>query len=139
MKVRNIVLTAAFGLLALPALAASPQKPGQWQITMEMDMPGMPFKMPPMKHTLCLTQEDVDNPQKSLPKDEKSNCKISDYKVDGQTVTWSVKCEGKQPMTGNGEITFDGDSYKGWTKMKMSDDQEMSMKYSGKRLGDCTK
>jgi Protein of unknown function (DUF3617) len=138
MNLRKLTLAAAaLTLCALPTFAASPQKPGSWQITMEMDAPNMPMKMPPMTFTHCVTQEDVENPDRAIPKGKQnSNCKVSDFKVDGQKISWSVKCEGKEPVTGNGEITFDNDTYTGWSKMHVQD-QDMTMKWSGKRLGDC--
>jgi hypothetical protein len=39
-------------------------------------------------------------------------------------------------MTGSGELRFTGDTYEGVMQMVM-DQQQMTMKYSGKRLGDC--
>ena len=137
---RKILFYAGAALLALPALAAGPQKAGNWQTTIEVDIPGMPMKMPPVTTTVCLTKEDVETPQKSLPKASRdSNCAVSDYKTEGNTVSWKVKCEGKTPMTGSGEMTFDGDSYTGSMHLKMAEDREMSMKYSGKWLGTCEK
>ena len=41
-------------------------------------------------------------------------------------------------MTGEGEYLYAGDSYTGTVKMTRAG-QMMTMKYSGKRLGDCTK
>jgi len=138
MNFRKLSLAAAaLTILTLPAFGATPQKPGNWQITMEMEGANMPMKMPPMTFTHCVTKEDTENPERAVPKGrENSNCKVSDFKVDGNKVSWSVKCEGKEPVTGHGEITFDGDSYSGWSKMHVHD-QEMTMKWTGKRLGDC--
>ena len=125
--------------LALPSFAASPVKPGKWQVTMEMDMPGMPMKVPPTTITHCITKEQAENPEATLPKaSRQGDCKVSDYKLDGNTVTWNVKCEGKQPMTGSGKITYDSDSYTGTMKMKMQE-TEMTAKYTGKRIGECDK
>jgi hypothetical protein len=42
-------------------------------------------------------------------------------------------------MSGNGEMTFSGDSYTGWTKMHTEEHGDMTMKFTGKRLGECTK
>ncbi|HEX2120766.1 MAG TPA: DUF3617 domain-containing protein [Thermoanaerobaculia bacterium] len=135
---RKVVLSAvALLALALPVLAQSPQKPGQWQVKMEMEMPGMPFKMPPVNFEICLTEEDLKDPQKSVPNDPKSKCTVSDYKVDGNTVTWTVDCP-KQGTKGNGEITFTEDSYNGWMKMQVGE-QEMKTKYTGKWKGECAK
>lgn len=133
-------LAAVMAIVAVSPMRAAdhPQKPGKWQIKMEMEMPGMPFKMPPITHTMCLTAEDLADPEKSVPKsDPKQKCTISDYKVDGNTVTWSMDCP-KDKMTGTGTFTYSGDTYTGTMDMK-KDEQEMHMKYSGKWMGECTK
>ena len=49
-----------------------------------------------------------------------------------------MRLAGAQKMTGTGEITYGTNTYDGVMKMKM-DMGEMTMKYAGKRLGDCTK
>jgi hypothetical protein len=99
------------------------------------------MKMPAMKSIQCITKEQADDPNQSVPKgqqDKNSDCKVSDYKVVGSKVTWTMTCTGETAMTATGEMTYATDTYVGWTKMKMAD-TEMTMKYTGKRLGDCTK
>ena len=65
MKVRNLALSAAaLTLLAVPTFASSPQKPGNWQMTIEVEMPNAPVKIPPMTFTHCVTKEDVENPER---------------------------------------------------------------------------
>jgi hypothetical protein len=130
----------AIAVVAVPAKAeasAHPQKPGKWQIKVQMEMEGMPFKMPPVTTEICVTEEDLKDPQKSVPSDPKAKCTITDYKVDGNTVTWSIDCP-KQNTKGNGQMTYSADTYEGWMKMKMGE-QDMTTKYSGKFLGACTK
>ncbi len=131
---------AALAILATAApsnAAEHPQKPGKWQVKVEMEMPGMPVKLPPVTTEICLTAEDLANPEKALPKDAKSSCKISNYKVNGKTVTWTMDCP-KEQMKGTGEITYTENSYTGTMQMTVGE-QEMSSKYSGKWLGDCKK
>jgi hypothetical protein len=132
MKIRLTLCAAA---LALPLLAnAGPMKAGKWQLTMQMDMPGMPMKMPPIVTTNCVTKEEAENPQP--PKQAKdSDCKFSDYKRDGNTISWTMSCP-KQNMTGSGRIVYTDTTYDGSMKMKVGE-REMSAKYTGKRLGDC--
>ncbi len=123
--------------LAIPTFAESkhPMKPGKWAVTMQMEMPGMPMKMPAVNSTTCVTREQLEkDPQAGIPKDKKSDCKIGDYKQDGNTISWTISCP-KQNMTGEGEITFKDDSYTGAMNMKMGE-QEMSMKYTGKHVAD---
>jgi hypothetical protein len=105
-----------------------------------MDMPGMPMKMPAMTTTQCITKEQAEDPQRSVPQGRgaPNNCKVFDYKVAGNKVTWSMKCEGPEAMSGTGEITYGENTYDGVMKMER-EGQTMTMKYTGKRLGDCPK
>jgi hypothetical protein len=137
MNRRAAVLMSLALSLPMIAGAASPQKAGKWQQTMQMEMPGIPVRIPPVTVTVCLSEEDVADPQKALPKDPKSECKVSDYKVDGNTVTWKTDCP-KQGMKGTGTITYEGDAYSGQMDMSAGE-QTMKMKYSGKYLGACDK
>lgn len=128
--------------LAVPALAQGPRLDGKWEVKMEMDVPGMPAGMPPMSTTQCITPEEARDPQKAMPQGGRGGrgmneaCKVSDYKVEGNKVSWSMKCDPPQAMTGTGEFTYSGDTYTGVMKMDR-DGQVMTMKYTGKRLGDC--
>ncbi|MCU1349855.1 MAG: hypothetical protein JWO56_2885 [Acidobacteria bacterium] len=136
---RKLTLIAAAAIVALPlvANAASPQKPGRWQNTVEMEMPGMPVKMPPITTNVCVTKEDVENPEKALPKAGERGCKVADYKIDGNTVTWSMTCDTPQgSISGKGKITYTADSYTGTMDMKVAD-TEMLAKYKGKYMGEC--
>ena len=137
MKLRTLAL-CVFGLaLAAPTFAddaKSTMKPGNWSITIQMDMPGM--AMPPMTFTRCITQEQASHPEP--PSDNSvEGCKISDYKLEGNTLTWKMKCE-KQGVTGEGRITFSPESYTGEGHMKAGD-ADMTQKFSGKYLGACEK
>ena len=42
-------------------------------------------------------------------------------------------------MTGTGEFVYAGDTYTGTINMEGGGRGAITMKYSGKRLGDCTK
>jgi uncharacterized protein DUF3617 len=138
---RNAIVL--IGVVCCAAAAAaqtpkSPQKPGKWQMKMEMEMPGMPMKMPPITTEVCITEADLADPQKAVPQsDPKSQCKVGEYKIKDNTVSWTIDCP-KQKTTGSGEITYSGDSFTGSMTMKM-DDREMKTKYSGKWLSTCTK
>jgi Protein of unknown function (DUF3617) len=134
-----VALSLAVAGSALAAdVPASPQKPGKWNVKMQMEIPGMPFKMPPVNIDVCLTEEDLKDPAKAVPSDPKAKCTVGDYKVDGNTVTWTVDCP-KEKIKGNGEITYTDSSYTGWMKMKVSEDQEMTTKYTGTWKGECKK
>ena len=141
MSRRNVFAVLVCLLFATSLFAGDfKMKEGKWDITMEFDMPGMPVKMKPMTMSQCLTKEDVADPNKSLPKGNSKNddCKVSETKVEGNKVTWTVKCK-EQNVTSKGEMTYAGDSYKGTIKTSMEGGFESTMKLSGKRAGDCTK
>jgi hypothetical protein len=130
-------LAIALALCALPTLAfaASPAKPGKWEMTMQMEMTGMPMKMPAQTISYCLTKEEAENPEKLAPESRKnSDCKRTDLKIDGNTVSWKVACE-KSKMTGEGKVTYSGDAFDGGMHMTMPNGGEMNAKYSGKYLG----
>lgn len=136
---------AALVVLAASVIAiaqASPIRPGRWEVTMQMQMPGSPVQMPEMKTTRCVTPEDAKDPSRSLPSGpegrggQKSDCKAEDYKVSGNTASWKMVCTTPQAMTGTGEMTFTDDSYNGTMKMD-SPQGQMTMKMAGKRVGDC--
>ncbi len=131
----------------LGAQGAGPRRDGNWQVTIQMEMPGLPQQMPPMVTTQCITKEEAADPQKSLPQRPQrggmpDQCKVSDYKTDGNKITWSVRCEGQNAMTGTGEAIYKDDTYTGAMVMNMTQNGQpmtMTMKVAGKRLGDCVK
>ena len=113
-----------------------PQKPGKWQITVEMEMPGG-AKMPPVTQEVCVTEEDLADPSKATMTDPKSGCKVSDYKTKGSTATYNIDCPAQQ-MKGKGTMTFAGDTLTGDVKLTMGG-QEIATKYTGKWLSTCSK
>jgi hypothetical protein len=127
--------------LSAAALAQAPRQDGRWEVKMEMEMAGMPG-MPPMTSIQCITPDEAKDPKKSMPqaggRGGPGDCTVSDHKVTGNKVTWTMACTGADAMTGTGEFVYAGDTYTGTMKMNRAG-QVMTMKYSGKRLGDCTK
>ena len=135
--IAGAVLTISAGILA----QNQPRRDGDWEIKVEMQMPGMPMNMPAQTLRQCVTPQDVADPQKSVPPSGRgrgqNDCKVSDYKTDGNKTTWSVSCP-SEGMTGTGEFIYAENSYTGTMKMTAGG-RDMTMKYTGKRLGDCTK
>jgi hypothetical protein len=128
---------------AVTISAQNPMRAGQWEVTVQVQMPNLPVQMPEMKFSQCITPEQLAKvPTAGLPNPtapgggDNENCKITDYDVSGSTVTWKMACTGDQQMTGSGQMTFDGDSYGGTMNMTMPQG-EMAAKLAGKRLGDC--
>jgi Protein of unknown function (DUF3617) len=143
MTARAVSVSAAVLALSIAAFAQGPRRDGNWEVKMEMQMAGMPPGMPPFTSTQCITPEEAKDPDKLVPQGRgrgrgNQDCKVSDYKLEGNKATWSMKCEGEQPMTGTGEFLYSADTYTGTIKMDTGRGA-MTMKYSGKRLGDCVK
>lgn len=143
---KTMLLPALLALAALPALAGeNPMKPGMWEITTQMDMPGMPYKMPPMTFKHCVTPEMLAKDhglgeQKSPPG---THCERTQMKLSGNQAEWGLRCTGKSNMSGHGTMTWDSaNSYHGVTHMTMDMNghtTNMTQVMSGRRVGDCSK
>lgn len=135
----SLLAVAVCAAMVAPVLAQSPMREGKWEITTQMQMPDMPMQMPATTKVRCITKAQLDDPESTLPggsPDPSADCEVSNYKAEGKAVTWKLTCTGSQAMTGEGSIVFDGDRYDGTMKMTM-DQGAMTMKYTGKRVGDC--
>ena len=137
-----VVGFAASVSISMAVLAQGPRRDGKWETTMQMEMEGMPVRMAPMTTTNCVTKEQADDPTKFTPQGRGGRgaeppCKASDVKVDGNKVTWTMKCEGARPITAVGEMVFGDGTYTGTTKVDMNGRGTMTMQYTGKRVGDC--
>lgn len=128
-------------LAAAPAVLAAPQEmqPGLWEITSKMEMPGVP-KMAPQVMRHCYTKKDLEDNKKTVPQSGDKNCEMKDYKLQGNTATWSMECKGEAAMTGTGTMTFGAQFYSGTMKSRMKQggkSMEMNQSWSAKRVGDC--
>ena len=130
------VLSLALGL-SLSVDAQTPRRDGNWEVTMRVEIEGT-AATPPKMVTQCVSKEDVADPQKPFLSRAHGNCAVSDHKVEGNKVTWSMKCEPPDAMTGSGEILYGDDAYIGSMKI-VREGRTINMTYAGKRLGDCTK
>jgi hypothetical protein len=128
----RLAAAASLVLMALaPVRAADP--PGiLWDMTSQMVMQGMPMAMPPQTMKLCAAKQWTRPP----PGGDKT-CVNSNYKVVGNKATWTMQCSGEMPMTGTGEMTFEGtDSYTGAIKAT-AEGMSMTIKLSGRKIGTC--
>ncbi len=133
--------TAALSVLLLqttPALADPDLQEGNWEITINMEMEGLPFAMPPVTHNQCITRESL-IPDSSEPGQD---CKILDHDVNGSTVSWRMQCDGDDGrMEGEGRITYAGSSYEGAVLMKVTGTSgevtQMKLKHQGRHTGPC--
>jgi len=149
---KTVPVIALAMLASAAVIAQSGMRPGQWETTMQMQMPNMPNMpagvqmpaMPAQKTSVCITPEQAKDPANAVPRQTgrgrggKDDCKITDYKMKGNTATWSMACTTPDKVTGTGEMTFGDDSYTSTMKM-VTAQGEMTMKTTGKRIGDCPK
>jgi hypothetical protein len=88
--------------------------------------------------TQCITKEQLSDPMNTLPggPDAQQGCRMSDYKVAGQTITGTVTCAGPPIATTRIEYVYKADTYVGVMTMERNG-QTMTTRLTGKRLGDC--
>ena len=134
-------LTGAAILLLSPlAIADHPGvHEGEWEFTRQMSIPGMPFQPPATTTKQCVGAKDM----VPRPPKEQGDCEISSIKVDGNKVSWHVKCTGKRSAEGDGQITYGKDSVEGSATFKMQHPRsgqpiEATQTIKGRRIGDCT-
>lgn len=150
------LLAAGFCLVATAALAAGPfdqmkgkVKEGQYETTMEMDMsgiPGMPKGMGAQRHSFshCVTAEDIarGDVTKGRGQDGKpNNCEVKDFKMSGNTASYTMVCKGGPDMTGDVKMTFVPNGYDMDMKMAMNHGGQvmnMNQKMQSRHVGPCT-
>jgi hypothetical protein len=125
-------LLAAVSVAALATPAIADERPGNlWNTTSQMSMPGMPA-MPPQSMQLCTAKEWTQPP----PAPAGQTCTQSNFQQTGNKVTWSIACTGEMDMTGEGEITFDDDSYTG-TILFDAGGMTMTVNLTGTKIDEC--
>ena len=129
-----IVTTAA---LSFATSAPAQEMPGGlWEIKTKMDMPGLPPEMAAKmgSHTMthCVKPGERKWSEQRNPNDRDKQCEQTDMKVDGNKVSWKMKC--KDGTTGEGTVTHNGkDAYKMDMAMN-SPHGNMKMQSEGKRI-----
>ena len=130
---------ASLFCLAAPAGAVSIE-PGQWDMTMTLQMPMLP--QPQVRtDTQCITPEQSELNPDTFDDQDQGECETSGFSEEGNTVRWQVTCPGPGGTT-TGDMTFTshGDSLEGEGKMTMEiqgQTMEMNMSWTGERTGDC--
>lgn len=133
---RRLLVVPAIALLWSASLqAAETMKPGLWEYSTRMEMPGMPMQMPPAVVQNCLKPEDIAGERAYQP-DNNKDCKIENMKTSGNTVSYDVKCVGTQPANGRYEFTSTATTMKGKGAMEVQG-RTMLMNIEARRLGDC--
>lgn len=129
----GIAIAAAALTLTLPAMAASDGE--WWEMTTRVEMPGMPAMPGGQTVKFCRVKGDEAKPVQS--KDDK-DCAVSNVRNVGNTMTFNMKCTGKDAMTGSGELTSTATTFNQKIRMR-SGGEDMAMVSSGKRIGGACK
>ncbi|OGP93902.1 MAG: hypothetical protein A2Z19_05105 [Deltaproteobacteria bacterium RBG_16_54_18] len=110
-------------------------KEGLWEITVKMDIPGMPVQMAPQTYTQCLTQKEA----VPKPKEENNTCEIVKQDIKGDTVSWLVECKTKEgTAVSDGTITYKGDTMQGIITMTQGS-MKATQHLAGRWIGACKK
>ena len=126
---------AAASLAALVSTSAVAQDKGiLWETTAQAEIVGMPMKMPAYTAKSCSKETWTKPPETSG--DSNQNCRTTRFDQTSGKVSWTMVCD-SPPMTGDGEITFNGaDAYAGVVNMK-SEQMTMRVTMSGRKIGTC--
>ena len=146
MKSKVLIAACAAACCAFPALAQmdamkGKMKEGNYEVKMEMEMPGMPQGMGKQAMTFqnCVSNKDIEAGQvgKADPKMAK-DCEMKDFKMSGNTASYKMVCKGANPMTADTTINFRNDGY---TMVMNTAMQGMTMKQTmdARYLGPCKK
>ena len=131
--------SGGLGAIALVLLVLAPVRaadaPGiLWRTTSQVVMAGMPYSPPPHTAEICTSSEWTQPPPGGDP-----GCVSSNFVRVGNKATWTMRCGGRMPMTGTGEMTWDTpDSYTGVIHAT-AEGMTMQIRLAGKKIGTCDK
>jgi hypothetical protein len=139
---KMIAVLVLVSFLACAALAQAEVKEGLWEMKTTIEMPGMPMKIPPTTTQTCISKDDM-VPKPQAQRGQQQDCKMTEQKLVGNTVTYAMKCTDKKGMTAemSGKMVYSGDTMEGSYTIKTSgaSAMEMSAKMTGKYIGKCAK
>ncbi len=158
---KNLILAALLGTAAFVVHAQAgldlkgKMKPGEYETTMKMEIPGLPAGLGGGNHTYkkCFTKEELEKSKGDPFRDPKSgkndtSCEVKNMKSSGNTMSYDVDCP-KEGMSSTTTLAFSDNNVKGLTKMRMTGENtkdlppgmgNMQMQFESKYLGaNCSK
>jgi hypothetical protein len=139
MKKMLFIFTVLLTLSWIGYVFAEPNmKEPMWEMTFKNEIKGMQMQMPSTTIQQCLTKKDA-VPQKP---EKNQDCKITNSKVTGDTVSWTMQCRSKDStVDSEGKVTYKSDSSEGISNMtvqqKGQPPMQMTSRWSGKWIGPC--
>jgi hypothetical protein len=137
-----MIRQALFAAILAPvaALAASIMQPGQWESTVSVARPG---RVPLIStDSDCVTQKDINDGSKSLPRPG-DNCDLTNVATTDGKTTYDFSCrDGDIVRTGHAAFAIEATRYEGKLDVnsrKGSDGPEIasSMTWTARRVGAC--
>jgi hypothetical protein len=123
------------------AFAASPMQPGRWDSTVSIVRAGQV----PLVSTDsdCVSQKDIDDGSKSLPKPG-DNCELSNVATAEGRTTYDFACrDGDVLRKGRAEFVIEATRYDGKLELVSrkgnGPEAAMSMTWTARRMGECAK
>ena len=148
MKSIHASFALAVALAAIPLLATAagnPMAPGEWEISTQVAITGVPYKIPPHTSRQCITAADLAKSH-GVPEPQShgnTTCKMGDINQTANGADWTMNCSGDATLHMTGQITYDSATrYHGTIHMKSSaagHASEMNQSLQATRVGDCTK
>ncbi len=135
---RRLFAVAGVCVLLVAQFASAQGTDDEYDVTVKMEMAGMPIAMPPTSQRLCV-RKGAGNNGAFVPRQE--NCRVSDTTRAGSRLMFKIACAGNDPLTGTGEFTFDANGYNGQIRMKgkmEGEDVDMTQVIAARRVGGCT-
>jgi len=135
--IRAALLAAALAPIA--ALADSPMQAGQWESTVSVARPG---RVPLIStDSDCVTQKDIDDGSKSLPKPGDA-CELANVATEGGRTTYDFACRDEDVVrTGRANFLIEATRYEG--KLEVSSRKgtgpeiATTMMWTARRVGEC--
>lgn len=122
----------AAAVLALPLVAAAQNNGELWEISTQMNIPGMPAGMGGQTQRVC--QGDDPERRAASDKDQK-DCKVTDKKQTPTRTTITMQCK-QGTMTVDQQYNAARTEFKGSIKMT-SKDGDFNMNTTGRKVGAC--
>jgi hypothetical protein len=125
------------GVMLVSASAGSaaqiPLRVGQYEVIADMDFAGTKLSQ---KNTDCITADQLkDFSTAVMDADEQQSCKVSNYKVSGNKVTFNTTCE-EEGLTMT-SMTFATESFTGAITSKDNQSRTTTIRTTAKRVGEC--
>jgi hypothetical protein len=133
---RLTILAAVIALAtaAAPVSAADRVRTGQWEVTTTSNGKARTFKNCVSTAEAAAANGDAKTGRAYVEKMLPGQCKFTDYKVEGNSVSSVMTCD---KTTVRSTTTYHGDSYQSESKTTTGGAPEVVSHISAKRIGDC--